>query len=128
MRFRRTLRTQTGKRWLVAALGASVVLAGCVPSDPTLQAEGIESIAAEGGLLAHDLGNGSTTSVFAREHAKALRGKLDEIEAVVDDPALARLATEVAGELQRLIEASPEEAPILERRLERLAVVAKQAQ
>jgi hypothetical protein len=73
-----------------------VVLAGCgVPHDLAKQAEEVSSVAAEGSLLAHDAAEGDTTGTFTREHAKALRKQLRELEPAIENADLAQLAAKV---------------------------------
>ena len=73
-------------------------LAGCGGGPQTLdaealkkQAEAIESLAAEGALLAADVSEGDTTSQFVRVHAEAL-GKNAETVVSMLEPGRARLA------------------------------------
>ena len=85
------------------ALFAVVVLAGCgVPQELSKQAEEVESVAAEGSLLAHDAGEGDTTSVFAREHSKALRKLLAKVTPAIDDQRLGAIAADVDSALEEL--------------------------
>jgi hypothetical protein len=108
---------------IVALLVLACVLTGCAPGEPAKQAEAIGSIAAEGALLAHDAGEGSSTETFVREHAKALGRKLDDIRSVVDDRRLASVAASVSNGLARLADAPGDErsARAVERDLERAA-------
>jgi hypothetical protein len=98
--------------------------------------EAIQSAAAEGALLSHDVANGRTTSTFARVHsgelarqANAVSERLQSAESsagLEDDPARARrLATLVARNLERLDEASHDEARRIARRLEEAARAAE---
>jgi hypothetical protein len=80
-----------------------------VPSEPAKQAEAIGSIASEAALLAHDVGDGSTTRTFAQEHAKALQRNLEKLQPAVEDPALVRQGMQVADALELLVDASAEE-------------------
>jgi len=81
-----------GVRRLAAVLGFAVFLglAGCGGSSQTLdakalqkQAEAIESLAAEGALLAQDVSEGDTTSVFVRVHAEALGKNAETVVAAL---------------------------------------------
>ena len=75
---------------------AVVVLAGCgAPQEPAKQADEVASVAAEGSLLAQSAADGDTTRTFTREHAKALRKRLRELEPAIESPELARLAAKV---------------------------------
>ncbi len=97
--------------------------------------EAIQSAAAEGALLSHDVSRGRTTSAFARVHggelaaqAEAVSARLESAQSsasLKDDVALARrLATSVARDLERLDEASEDEAGRIARRLEEAAQTA----
>ena len=66
----------------------SLGLAGCGGGSQTLdaealkkQAEAIESLAAEGALLAADVSEGDTTRPFVRVHAEALGKNAETVEA-----------------------------------------------
>lgn len=94
--------------------------------------EAIQSAAAEGALLSDDVSRGRTTSAFARVHsgelagqAKAVSAKLESAEpspGLKDDVVLARrLAASVANDLERLDEASEDEAGRITRRLKAAA-------
>ena len=81
-----------GVRSLAALLvfAVSVGLAGCGGGSQTLdaealkkQAEAIESLAAEGALLAADVSEGDTTSPFARVHAEALGKNAETVVAML---------------------------------------------
>jgi hypothetical protein len=89
------------------AVAAVVVLAGCgVPQELSKQAEEVHSVAAEGALLAHGASDGSTTEIFTREHAKALRELLRPVREAIDDEQLSGVADDVDHTLGRL-EAAP---------------------
>jgi hypothetical protein len=108
------------------ALASIVVLvvAGCgVPQELSKQAEEIGSVAAEGSLLAHEAAEGSTTETFTREHAKALRKLVEEVEPAIEDRDLALIAAKVDAMLVALAEApgSRRRAGLLERSLKRAA-------
>jgi hypothetical protein len=73
-----------------------LALAGCgVSHELPKQADEVASVAAEGSLLAHDAAEGDTTDTFTREHAKALRKRLRELEPAIASPELGRLAAKV---------------------------------
>jgi hypothetical protein len=104
---------------LVAALAVAAAACG-VPSSPEQQADQIASIAAEGAILAGDAADGDTTSVFAGEHAAALRKKADELRGAISGARLRQLAAEVVAQLERL-EDSPGSGTVaaeVERRLQ----------
>jgi hypothetical protein len=85
-----TQRMRVGFALLVLAV------AGCgVPHELPKQAEEVASVAAEGSLLTHDAAEGGTTETFTREHAKALRKRLRELEPAIENPDLAQLAAKV---------------------------------
>jgi hypothetical protein len=99
---------------VVALAGAAAALAaaGCgVPSEPKKQAEEVESVAAEGALLARDAAKGRTTATFARVHAEALRERLKALRPKIVEPTLARIEREVDSALRQLAE-SPGEADV----------------
>jgi hypothetical protein len=88
-------------RLLLALL--AVLLAGCgVPQELAKQAEEVESIAAEGALLAHDAGEGSTTAIFTRVHARALRKLVRDVQPAIEHAELRALAEEVSRSLEQL--------------------------
>jgi hypothetical protein len=87
----------------VAVLVIVLVLTGCgTPTELPKQADEVGSIAAEGSLLAHDAAEGSTTGVFTREHAKALRKLLGKTRPAIEDERLGRLAERTDALLARL--------------------------
>jgi predicted outer membrane protein len=103
---------------------AVAVLAGCgVPHELAKQAEEVQSVSAEGALLAHDASEGSTTKTFTREHAKALRKLLRPVREAIEDERLAGVADDVDRTLGELEAAPGDEALAAgaERKLEQLA-------
>jgi hypothetical protein len=99
---------------VIALTGAAVALAGAgcgVPSEPTKQAEEVESVAAEGALLARDAAEGRTTATFARVHAQALQEQLRALRPKIVEPELARIERDVDAALRQLA-ASPGEADV----------------
>ena len=85
------------------AVIAVILIAGCgVPHELAKQAEEVHSVAAEGALVAHDAGEGSTTTTFTREHSEALRKLLEQLEPAIENPRLRRIAQEVDRSLARL--------------------------
>ena len=82
-----------------------VVLAAIACGQPgslSKQADEVHSVAAEGSLLAHDASEGDTTAAFTRVHSSALRHKLKQVVAVIDDQRLLRVAHVVSRDLERL--------------------------
>jgi hypothetical protein len=129
----------------VLAIAASLGLSGCGGSQSLdvealqKEAEAIESLAAEGALVAGDLSEGDTTSAFVRVHAEAL-GKHAQIVVASLAPDKAKpapglsqevgrahaLARSVRADLTQLEGSpSPEAAASLRDRLERKAEDAK---
>ena len=79
-------------------------LAGCgVPQGLPQQAEEVHSVAAEGALLAHEASEGSLDT-FTREHAKALRKSLGQLQPAIQDQNLGQLAAKVSELLRALAE------------------------
>jgi hypothetical protein len=89
------------RRLLVSVL--ALALAGCGgSSSPTKQAEEIQSLAAEGAILAHEASEGDTTGPFARVHARELAEAAQKAARRALTPRLRGLATRVADQLERL--------------------------
>ena len=99
---------------IATALVAMVLLAGC-GGQTTLankalsrEAKGIESLAAEGGLLAGDAARGRSTSTFTRVHARFLRDAARTSAGTLERGGtskahrLAKLADRVGSDLARL--------------------------
>jgi hypothetical protein len=91
----------------VLTFAVSLGLAGCGGAPQTLdakalqkQAEAIESLAAEGALLAGDASEGDTTSVFVRVHAEAL-GKNAETVVAMLAPDKAKPAAGLSQQVDR---------------------------
>jgi len=100
------------------------------------QAKALQSVAAEGALLAHDAASGKSTGVYSGEHSAELRGAAAQIAASLEaatttpglDPTRRRLAvlgTQVTSYLDRI-----RDAPRSEDRAvgQRLAVSARRIQ
>ena len=103
----------------VAVILVVLLLAGCgVPQELSKQAEEVHSVAAEGALLAHEASEGSLDT-FTREHAKALRKLLGQLQPAIDDDRLARTSDAVDAALADLAEHPGDRANAsrLERRL-----------
>jgi len=119
----------------LVVLVLAVAVAGCGDTTTTRDfrhdAASVASIAAEGALLAHEVGEQDTTSAFARVHggelgdtaaelAATLRRNRPLAELPVDE--LAALASAVARRLPLVAsQPPPERAFALERQLQRLA-------
>ena len=109
---------------LPALAVAAALLAGCgVPGDPVKQAEEVQSVAAEGALLAHDAAEGDTLATFTRAHGRALRKRIDELRPAAANEEIARLVGEVSTDLERLV--AGEDPARIERSLERAADAAE---
>jgi hypothetical protein len=96
------------------------------------QAKSLQSVAAEGALLAQDAASGKTTRVYSGEHSADLRGAAQQIAASLEaarttpalDPKrrrLAMLATRVSSYLDRIRDASGSEDRALGGRLDAAA-------
>ena len=110
----------------VAVILVVLLLAGCgVPQELSKQAEEVHSVAAEGALLAHEASEGSLDT-FTREHAKALRKLLGQLQPAIDDDRLARTSDAVDAALADLAE-HPGDRANASRLERRLGVAAKAA-
>jgi outer membrane murein-binding lipoprotein Lpp len=125
-------------RALAAVVGIGLLAAGC-GSGGTLSAKAlsqesstVQSLAAEGALLARDSAAGRTTDVFTRVHSeylhKAASKSAQSLQSAKTTPALqpklertARVATRVSSELEQLGHASSTEQQRIARELERNA-------
>ena len=96
------------------------------------QSKSLQSLAAEGALLAQDAVSGKTTRIYAREHSSDLYKAASQAEASLKaaktEPALqpklrqlTALATQVSAALKRLGGASKDEQRALGRELETAA-------
>jgi hypothetical protein len=82
---------------------AAALLAGCgVPGSLEKQAEEVESVAAEGALLAQGAADGDSTAAFTRVHARDLRERVRQLEPAIRDRRLTRLARDTEARLARL--------------------------
>jgi Ser/Thr protein kinase RdoA (MazF antagonist) len=120
---------------LALVLVAAVVVAGCgettTARDFRLDAATIASIAAEGALLAHEVGEQDTTRAFARVHGRELGDTAAELAATLRrskpvDPVPAGRLAAVAGQVSRRLHVvaslpPPGRAFRLERELKRLS-------
>jgi hypothetical protein len=122
------------KRVFLLGVVLAVLGAGC-GAGATLGAKGLseqamslQSAAAEGALLAHDVASGRTTRIYAREHSADLSEAASKVETSLKnaktDPGLegklrrlVALAARARGGLERLGSASEDDARTLERRL-----------
>jgi outer membrane murein-binding lipoprotein Lpp len=125
-------------RALAAVVGIGLLAAGC-GNGGTLSAKAlsqesstVQSLAAEGAMLARDSAAGKTTRVFTRVHSeylhKAASQSAKSLKSAETTPALrqklrraARVATRVSSELEQLGHASKVEQQRLARELERNA-------
>jgi outer membrane murein-binding lipoprotein Lpp len=125
-------------RALAAVVGIGLLVAGC-GSGGTLSAKAlsqesstVQSLAAEGALLARNSAAGRTTHVFTRVHSeylhKAASQSAKSLQSAKTTPVLqpklertARVATRVTSELEQLGHASSAEQQRLARELERNA-------
>ncbi len=96
------------------------------------QARSLQSVAAEGALLAEDAVAGKTTQIYTREHSSALQGAAAKAEAALEsartEPALAPklrelavLAGRIGTALERLAGVSKDQQRALARELEAAA-------
>jgi hypothetical protein len=131
------------ERVLVLAMILALVGAGCGGGGKlgakalSQHSKSLQSLAAEGALLAQDAVSGKTTRVFTREHSsdlyKAASRAEASLKAAKTEPALqpklrqlAALGSQVSAALKRLGGASKEEQRTLGRRLETAARESKQ--
>ena len=113
-------------RWLRPVIEARPIivvalLAGCGSSTPAKQAEDLESLAAEGALLAHDVAEGETTGPFTRVHSRELAHAAKSLESSAKTPEIEQLAGEIYGELNELGDADRHKAAQIEDELHGLA-------
>ena len=101
---------------------AALALTGCGQSKK-LQTDTLDSVAAEGALVAHDASRGSTTDTFTRVHGRALRDLAKKVQDAPATPALGRRATRIVADLDELADHPGDEqrAARLQRALERAA-------
>ena len=96
------------------------------------ESKSLQSLAAEGALLAQDVAAGKTTRVYARAHSSDLSTAASEAEALLNtaktapafEPKLHRLAVlaaQIRGDLERLGGASRNEARAIGRELQAAA-------
>jgi hypothetical protein len=107
----------------LACLSVALFVAGCGgggvlgPRSLAKQSDAVESLAAEGALLAQDGVDGKTTAIFTREHAsflvKAASATVSSLKKAKTRPVLQpklrklrRLSAEVRGQLKRIDGAS----------------------
>jgi hypothetical protein len=108
------------KAGLVSLAVAVLVLAACggggSMSHKALQQEAqtVQSLAAEGGILAGDAARGRSTTVFTREHAgfllAAATSSARKLRRAGNAGALAPLAARVRDDLDRLSHSGPDRA------------------
>jgi hypothetical protein len=124
----------------VLVLGVTLVLlaAGCGSGgklgakELSQQSKLLQSLAAEGALLAQDAVSGNTTRIYTREHSSDLYKAASKVEASLEaaktEPALqpklrqlAALVTHVSAALKRLRGGSKDEQRVLGRELQTAA-------
>ena len=111
-------------RLATAAAAASLAfLTGCGALDAQQQAEELQSLAAEGAILAHDASEGGTTSTFTRIHAGELREAAEGIAQKPKARALGQLGRTIAVQIERLEDDPRDErsAAAVERQLDAAA-------
>ncbi|HEV8687723.1 MAG TPA: hypothetical protein VGQ84_10650 [Gaiellaceae bacterium] len=99
---------------------AAFLLAGC-GSSAAKQAEALQSLAAEGALMAHDAGEGDEWKPYRSAHADELARQASSLRSTAKTVQLSRAAGLVARDLQRLEHADPRQARLIEKRLTRVA-------
>jgi hypothetical protein len=131
------------RRLGLLALALAIVVAGCggggTLSESALEknAEAIESLAAEGSLLAEEAAEGSTTTAFARVHAEYLAEAADKLSRTLESARpnesvrkkrteALRLSREVSRDLGEL-GSSPSDRPLARRLKARLDHAAEAA-
>jgi hypothetical protein len=107
-----------------AVLLAALLLAGC-GSSPAQQAEDLQSLAAEGSLLAHDAGEGDEWGPYREAHAQELAEQASSLESQAKTRRISAFARVLARDLQALAGADTVGARRLEDRLNRLAGLAE---
>jgi hypothetical protein len=129
-------------RVLVLGVILALVAAGCGGGGKlgakalSQQSKSLQSLAAEGALLAQDAVRGKTTRIYTREHSSDLYKAASQAEAslkaATTEPALqptlrrlTALATQVSAALKRLGGASKDEQPALGRELKTAAQESK---
>jgi hypothetical protein len=125
-------------RVLVLGVILALLSAGCGSGDKlgakalSQQSKSLQSMAAEGALLAQDAVSGKTTRIYTREHSSDLYKAASKVEASLKaaktEPALepklrqlAALATQVSAALKRLGGGSQDEQRVLGRELQTAA-------
>jgi hypothetical protein len=126
------------KRVLLLGVVLALLGAGCGGSGKlgakalSQQSKSLRSEAAEGALLAQDAASGKTTRIYTREHSadlyKAASQAETSLKAAKTEPALEQelgqlvvLAAKVRADLERLGNASKDEARVLGRELQAAA-------
>src|SRR6266516_4726618 len=115
-------KTPPVRRVLAVAPLAALFLVGCgQPSEPAKEAAAIQSLAAEGALLASDAAEGRSTTPFVRVQSLALAGQASSLASVVEGRTLGVLSRRVQADLERLSDSAGDAktARRLSRRLER---------
>jgi outer membrane murein-binding lipoprotein Lpp len=105
---------------LAALILCILVVAGC-GSTASKQADDLQSLAAEGALLAHDAGEGDEWKPYRRAHVAELASEASSLQEQAKTRELTALARTIASDLDRLEHADRDEAKRLERRLDNAA-------
>jgi hypothetical protein len=96
-----------------------VVLAGC-GSTASQQGEELQSLAAEGALLAHDVREGDAWRPYTRAHTAELAEQASSLRSAAKDRRVRLLARVVARQLELLANADRRQAAQIETRLTRI--------
>jgi hypothetical protein len=99
---------------------AAFLLAGCA-SSAAKQAEDLQSLAAEGALMAHDAAEGDAWGPYTRAHAKELAEEASSLKANAKTERLSAFARSVARDLVSLEHADSRQARRIDERLTRLS-------
>lgn len=94
-----------------------MLLVGC-GSTASKQAEDLQSLAAEGAVLAHDAREGDEWKPYRQAHSNELAKKTLSLESAAKTQSLSTLARRIAWDLNRLVRADRRQAEVLERRLD----------
>ena len=103
------------------ALLTALLLAGCGSTSAAQQADDLQSLAAEGALLAHDRAEADDWPPFTRAHSQELSEAADSLAESAATAELEVQAQRVADLLRAVGRAPPASARVLERRLDSAA-------
>ena len=105
---------------LVVACAAAAPLTGCggpiTPGELSRSIQTLESTAAEGSLLAKDVGRDRTKATFARVHSRDLHDMVDVLHHVCQRCALGRAVGGAAGFCHRLLKSRCHRGALSQRR------------